>query len=336
MTRFIVSVIIALALAGAAAGDERLKSVNTWMYQLQDLYAPDAWTKLAATHYDMLVVEPGQNFREWVTDTAAMVRVLRNKPDGTARVLLAYIDIGEAEDYRDYWQPDWVAPRNTRPGQPGFLLAEDPDGWSGNYPVAFWDPAWKALWLGREGIVADLARLGFDGIYLDWVEAYDDDSVRAAAHVAAVSPEAEMMEFVEQLGAAGRAVDGGFLVVAQNAIYLLDAAPRRYAAAIDALAVEDTWFHGLGDRDWTDPHGGDRRQRHDGEYTTPARLVQIAKYRRFGLPVFSVDYALKPANAALVYREAPRYGLVPLVTRVALSRITTTPPRDMLKPDPRD
>ncbi len=50
------------------------------------------------------------------------------------------------------------------------------------------------------------------------------------------------------------------------------------------------------------------------------------KNRQYGIPVFSVDYCLNPQNAQQVYREARRAGLRPLVTRVALSRITETPP----------
>jgi cysteinyl-tRNA synthetase len=174
--------------------------------------------------------------------------------------------------------------------------------------------------------VAELAGFGFDGIYLDWVEAHDDDRVIAAAIAAGVDPDAEMIGFIEKLGAAGRRIDPGFLVVAQNAIYLLDADPARYGAAIDALAVEDTWFHGWGDSDWEDPDGGDQRDRHEGDYATAARLEQIGKYRARGLPVFSIDYALDPGNAAEVYGAAAAQGFVPLVSRVALSRMTETPP----------
>jgi cysteinyl-tRNA synthetase len=135
-----------------------------------------------------------------------------------------------------------------------------------------------------------------------------------------------MMRFVEELGAAGRAIRPGFLVVAQNAPYLLDADPDRYAAAIDALAVEDTWFHGAGDAEWDDPDAGDLHVRHDDAWSTAARLDQYAVYERCGLPVFTVDYCISETNAALVYRQARARGLRPLVTRVALSRLTATPP----------
>ena len=315
-----------LWLSGTASAEDRLSTVETWMYQIQDLDAPGAVDALAATSYDMLVLEPGHNFLGWSYDTADMIERLAEKPSGDRRLLLAYVDVGQAEDYRDYWRPDWQAPTEDAGGWPTFLVTIDPDGWSGNYPVAYWDPGWQTLWLGADGIVAELAQFGFDGVYLDWIEAHDDDAVRAAAERAGVDPDLAMIAFIEAIGAAGRAVDPGFLVVPQNAPYLIDAAPARYAAAIDALAVEDTWFHGEGDADWDDPAAGDLRDRHFDDYRTEARLRQIGRYQAFGLPVFSVDYAIDLDNVDLVYREAARHGLVPLVTRVSLSRLTTAPP----------
>lgn len=306
----------------------QLRTAQTWMYQLQGLDEAGAIQKLAASHYNLLVIEPGHNFRDYPSDTSRMVQTLRKDPQGKNRILLAYIDIGQAEDYRDYWKSNWIAPTGDRTGSPNFLITPDPDGWSGNYPAAYWQPAWKKIWLGSNGIVAQIARFGFDGIYLDWVEAYDDDYVRAAADREGINPEFEMIRFVEELGRAGRAVNPNFLVVPQNAPYLIDAAPTRYAAAIDALAVEDTWFHGRGDASWNDSEAGDLRDRHDDEWSTAARLRQYKKYQSYGLPVFSVDYCISKKNAAKVYRESRAAGLKPLVTRVSLSRITETPPEE--------
>ncbi|MCP3969570.1 MAG: hypothetical protein GY717_04490 [Rhodobacteraceae bacterium] len=256
-----IVLLIYLWAGASAAADERLSGVTTWMYQLQGLDEPAAWGRLAATDYDMLVLEPGQNFAGWAYGTGAMVRALRHKPDGSRRVLLAYVNIGQAEDYRDYWRPDWVAPVRRRRGVPSFLIPADPDGWPGNYPVAYWDPRWQAVWLGPGGIVSDLVRLGFDGVWLDWVGAYDHGPVRAAAAADGVSPEGEMIGLIERLVAAGRDVDRHFLVVPQSAVYLLDADPSRYLRAIDGLGVEDIWFSGEGDADWSDPAGGKAGQR---------------------------------------------------------------------------
>jgi cysteinyl-tRNA synthetase, unknown class len=309
--------------------DQRLLNVQNWMFQIQELDEDGAVENLAATEYDMLVIEPGHNFSEWAYDTRQIIDQLKAKPDGSSRLLLAYVDIGQAEDYRDYWQDDWLAPTEDKRGHPDFLITIDPDGWSGNFPVAYWDDDWQSLWLGSNGIVADLARFGFDGIFLDWVEAYDDDLVREVAKASDVSPENSMISFIEKLGNAGKAIDPSFLIVAQNAIYLIDTDPDRYAKAIDALAVEDTWFHGWGDSDWDDPDGGDQHDRHDDDYSTDARLSQITLYQKAGLPVFSVDYALNKNNVAKVYSEAKDHGFISLVTRVALSKLTETPPSNL-------
>lgn len=321
-----IPIILSILTSPSLAESLHLSSVRHFMYQLQKLNEDGAIQSLARSNYDMLILEPGHNFSEYPYDTATMVRALRNKPDGSRRILLAYIDIGQAEDYRRYWKEDWVAPSNGQPGFPDFLVTLDPDGWSGNYPVAFWHKDWKDLWLSNKGIVATLARFGFDGIYLDWVEAYDDEEVMARAKTEGVKADMEMIAFVEELGQSGQAVRPGFLVVAQNAPYLLDTDPKRYLAAIDALAVEDTWFHGYGDSDWDDPDGGDQQDRHDGDYATSARLEQIRRYQKSGLPIFSIDYALQPENVAHAYDQAIKAGFIPLVTRVALSKMTETRP----------
>jgi cysteinyl-tRNA synthetase, unknown class len=154
----------------------------------------------------MLVVEPGFNFSEFPYETEYMVTQLKTEPNGDERILLAYIDIGQAEDYRDYWltnqtpsADDWQALTEVSTGNPNFIVSTDPDGWEGNYPVAYWDPDWKQLWIGDDGIIERLADYGFDGIYLDWVEAYDDDDIIARASTDGVDPAFEMREFIQEM-----------------------------------------------------------------------------------------------------------------------------------------
>ena len=302
--------------------------IYTWMYQIQWLDEKATIDELDATPYDMLVVEPGHNFTTDVYDVNYLVSSLKQKPNGEERLLLAYIDIGQAEDYRTYWESNWVAPTETSIGSPSFLLTIDPDGWSGNYPVAYWDPSWQNIWLGVNGIIPILANYGFDGVYLDWVEAYDDDKVREAALAQGINTEDEMMNFIEGIRDLGKSINPDFLVVPQNAPYLLDSDPNRYISIIDALATEDTWFYGEGDVAWENPHAGDLTggDRHDGEYSTANRITQSKKYLDLGIPVFSVDYCISESNAAKTYSKAYENGFIPLVTRVPLTNITDTPP----------
>lgn len=313
---------------GDKGREQRLNEAQTWMYQIQELNEPGALATLAATNYPLLVLEPGQNFTDSPYNMAEIISTLRTAPDGTERLLLAYVDIGQAEDYRDYWQSNWVAPTADEGGDPEFLLTIDPDGWSGNYVVAYWDTRWKDMWTGPNGIVAELAEAGFDGIYMDWVEAYDDEGVIALASDSGLNEAEEMLKFIEEMDAAGEAVSEDFLIVAQNAPYLIDEDPTWYGEIINALAVEDTWWHGDGDVPWDDPRAGDLHERHEGDYTTPARLAQYKQYTDRGIPVFTVDYCLSEANAAQVYQDSRAAGLRPLVTQVPLSQNTDTPPSD--------
>ena len=77
--------------------------------------------------------------------------------------MLTYESIGEAEDYRDYWQSGWKS------AKPSWMLGENPD-WEGNYSVKFWDPAWQKIVYAR---VDAAIKAGYQGMYLDIVDAYE-------------------------------------------------------------------------------------------------------------------------------------------------------------------
>jgi uncharacterized protein (TIGR01370 family) len=302
--------------------------IFNWMYQIQWLDENATIDELDNTPYDMLVVEPGFNFKEYPYNVNYLVPTLKQKPNGDERILLAYIDIGQAEDYRTYWKDSWMAPTTTAPGIPNFIVTNDPDGWEGNYPVAYWDTRWQKIWVGANGLIEQIANYGFDGVYLDWVEAYDDDKIREVAAVQAISTEHEMMNFIEGIRSLGKSINPDFLVVSQNAPYLLDSNPDRYISIIDALATEDTWFYGEGDEPWESPLAGDLTggERHAGDYSTANRIVQSSKYLDLGIPVFSVDYCISESNAEQTYINSYENGFIPLVTRVSLTNITETPP----------
>ncbi|MFT6399649.1 MAG: cysteinyl-tRNA synthetase, partial [Bradymonadia bacterium] len=282
-----------LVLRPEAERETRLAAVSSWMYQLGGFESADAIATLDREPYEMVVVEPGHNIRSCAPfepsdvgvpaelhDTACgdgydyqmLVDELGSAPSGERRLVLAYIDVGQAEWYRDYWTAGWRPPTSRRRGSPSFILSADPDGWTGNFVVSYWDPRWRALWIGDDehpGLVRELAALGYDGVYLDWIEAYSDETVIEAAESDGVDPADEMVAFVEAIRSAGRSVTPDFLVVAQNAPYLIwetdDSA--RYADTIDAFAAEDTWSFGNGSTEDWDAGDGD-----DGPYDISDRL----------------------------------------------------------------
>jgi len=119
---------------------------------------------LCASRYDVLVID-----LFWDEATALTVDELarvRQKPQGGNRLILAYMSIGEAESYRWYWNPSW------RPGSPSWLGPENPD-WAGNYLVRYWEDSWQDIIVGSAGYLDKIISAGFDGVYLDIIDAFE-------------------------------------------------------------------------------------------------------------------------------------------------------------------
>lgn len=309
----------------------RLSGVQTWYYHLGFSLEGRKLRQIADSDYDMVVIEPIYTEAE-NTDypIAATLAQLHQKP----RIVLAYIDIGQAEEWRRYWQPDW------RIGAPAWIVANDPDGWDGNYPVAFWHPEWKHIWLGQNGLIADLARRGFDGVYLDWVEAYSDESVISAAQRNGINPRREMIRFVSEIGQAGRAVSPGFIVVAQNAAELVE--NRAYTRNIDGLAQEQVWFDGAasnrpsGDCPLPATEADIETRAYEASLSRACRrmyndfpdstlhvssegyIEDLTLARSRGLKVFTVDYTVKRQNIITAITNARQLGFVPFTSERAL------------------
>lgn len=316
-----------------------LSEVGYWAYQLQDLSAPGAVDALISSRYDMLVLEPTRT--DWSSDdrtfdTRGTVARLKGSPahDGAQRKLvIAYADIGEAEDWRWYWtwSKDWDCTGDPPADWPDYILACDPDGWSGNYPVAYWDPRWKDIVIYGENqssapygdytsVIDEVLKDGLDGVYLDWVEAYEDETVVAAALAAGKDPAAEMVAFIQEIRDYATARNPDFVVIQQNAAALGDERPELFGI-IDGIAQEAVWYDGDATDDWNDPGGCDREQ--------PASLSDyyvghLQAYLNADLPVFNCEYALAHASAA--YASSYGEGYIPYVSRCALSRLTTTVP----------
>jgi len=120
---------------------------------------------LAATKYDIIIIDLFYNDQQLASQD---IDQLRNKPQGGSRVILAYMSIGEAEDYRYYWQPDWTS------SPPSWLSSENPD-WPGNYLVRYWNSDWQAIIFGTDdSYLGRILDSGFDGVYLDKIDSFED------------------------------------------------------------------------------------------------------------------------------------------------------------------
>ena len=120
---------------------------------------------VTATDYDLVIMD--LFFDEATEFEANDVAMLRSKSNGGNRLVVAYMSIGEAEDYRYYWQSDWTRDK------PSWLAAENP-AWEGNYKVRYWDPEWQGIIYGDENsYLKKILDAGFDGVYLDIIDAFE-------------------------------------------------------------------------------------------------------------------------------------------------------------------
>jgi len=77
------------------------------------------------------------------------------------------MSIGQAENYRFYWQPEWNSDK------PAWLDAENPN-WEGNYKVRYWEKEWQDIIFGNDSsYLKKIIDADFDGVYLDIIDAYE-------------------------------------------------------------------------------------------------------------------------------------------------------------------
>ena len=116
------------------------------------------------TNYDYIIMDffyKGEGY------TPAQIEELKQKANGGKRLLICYMSIGEAENYRYYWQSDWTI------GNPTFIEKEDPN-WPGNFYVRYWDKDWQDIIYGNDNsYLKKILDAGFDGVYLDIIDAFE-------------------------------------------------------------------------------------------------------------------------------------------------------------------
>jgi cysteinyl-tRNA synthetase len=329
---------------GAQISPLKISEVKSWAVQLQDVDVSDSAAVLAASPYDLIVIEPtrtvkgeGESF-----DTESLVSHIKASfaHDRLHRKLvIAYVNIGQAEDYRWYWTwpEEWDCKSPLPSSWPKYIVSCDPDGWMGNYPVAYWDEGWKNIIIygfllssnPRQEIMSSIVEVlddGFDGVYMDWVAGFEDGSISSAARKAGIDPAKEMARFLQEIRTYTQRRNPSFLLIQQNGAALAEEYPVSMQA-IDAIAQECTWFCGEAVDFWGDPQGYDISTAQEDTHET---ITLLERYQSAGLPVFSIDYALAYAQDA--YEKATKQGYIPYVSQTSLSRLTTTPPIHFIQP----
>ena len=216
------------------------------------------------------------------------------------RKVVAYLSIGEAEDYRPYWQSEWVSNGKRTAAAPVWLGIENLD-WKGNYQVKYWNADWQKLMLAA--IDETMAR-GFDGVYLDIVDGFQTYEQGADGYLDdRINPDTkqsyrrDMVDWVKAIAARARAKNPEALVVPQNGSQLV--ADKDFVEVISAQGIDDLF---------TD---GNKLQpaSHTDEILSHLKTLALAKK-----PVLLIEYPSTPERQAVSKKLAEENGLVWLVT----------------------
>jgi cysteinyl-tRNA synthetase, unknown class len=283
------------SIQAQAERQARVSGVRSWGYQLAGMSIEEA----ARSPYDLLVVDATAGLASGKPFTAAQVEQLKRKPDGSRRLVVSYLSVGEAEDYR----PDYFTPEYMTEDAPDWLLHENKD-WKGNRLIAFCQEGWQLTILGDENgrnvynsidpsPLYRLIELGFDGIYLDRVDVYEEVAKQCDR------AEDRMADFVARLAAHARLKNPTFLVIQQNAEGLL--AHRKVVDAIDAVGKEDLFF-GIG-----------HTQKKNSDGAIRSSLRQLLAVKAAGKPVFVIDYLTDRGRREEARRLIEEQGFIPYI-----------------------
>ena len=251
---------------------EAMSGVKSFAYQLVGLKLAEA----ERSPYDLIVVDATTGLGDGQPLTAADVARLKRKPDGSRRLVLSYLSIGEAEDYR----PDYFAQEYMTEEAPDWLMSENPH-WKGNRIIRFCHEGWQKTVLGDEtgrslynsiepSPLYRLVELGLDGVALDRVDVYGE--------VGKECPDARnrMVDFVARLSAHARKKNPEFLVLLHNAEELL--ANPKMVGSIDGAVKEDLIFNA----------GKEGTQNPESMIRPSIEALKLA--RNAGKPVLVIDY----------------------------------------------
>ncbi len=132
------------------------------------------------------------------------------------KIVIAYISIGEAEEYRYYWDPN-----------ADYLLEENPD-WPECWYVDYSSKEWQDLIINE--YIPQIKEKGFDGLYLDTVDTYHFEERYPAC------TKEHMIDFIKNISSVHRSSE--FYIIPQNG---LEIAPE-IADYINGIGVEEIYY----------------------------------------------------------------------------------------------
>lgn len=317
---FLLTITAPIVSPGYTAPNRNWNTINDFVYQLQSIDL----TAIRNTKFDLAIIDYSGDGSESGRFTAEEILELKYGSNDS-KLVLAYMSIGEAENYRWYWNSSWDADNDGLPdeGAPPWLGPSNPD-WPGNYKVRYWEPEWQSIIYGSPTSYLDkIIETGFDGVYLDIVDAYEYWGPGGESGLNRETVEQEMVDFVVAISEYAKRKDSDFGVFPQNGSPL-----GTYEAYLDAVA-------GIGQEDMYYGNNGDGRK-------TPRRITKelegyLDVFKNTGKLVLTIDYPFscsenepcfnKKTTKKIdkTYKKSGKNGFVPYCTVRNLNYLTINP-----------
>jgi cysteinyl-tRNA synthetase len=304
MKKLLIFIHLSAASILPAWNDIDLTKISSFVYQLQDLNL-DA---VGATSFDLVIMDysaEGDDETAYSSDQIEALKVSR----GGRKIVLCYLSIGEAEDYRFYWHSGWL--KNA----PDWLDGENPD-WKGNYRVRYWYEDWQVI---IEAYLDRVLAAHFNGVYLDLIDAYETylplNSVQATL---------EMVRFVKRIQEYGLARDPDFLIFVQNGADLATVHPE-YLNAVDGIGQEDIYYGYNADGQKTPATITEQLETYLNLFSAAGKIVMTVDYPfsdNEDRPYYDTVTVEKIRNA---YLKSRQQGFIPYCTVRNLNYLTINP-----------
>lgn len=314
-TNFIILIFFCVK-AFASSFDPSIQGVSFFAYQLQNLEMSEAIEMLANSHYDLLVIDDVRSIKGMEDYNSRLdVKKLHSTYGSSVnpKKVFCYLNIGEAEDYRYYYNEEWEV------GNPEWIISNDPDGWDGNYPVKFWDNQWKSI---IKDYLKKIIEDGFDGAYLDWIEIYSFEPIVQLAEEEGRDPVQEIISFVREIKEYSKSLNPKFSFIAQNASEL--GVYKDWLDLFSGIGQESIWFTWGGDPDEGEMQGDVPVE----EELTEEILSNLKKWIEGGKIVLDIEYAQEEKNVKLAYKNGKENGFITYVTLSELEKLSENPPLD--------
>ena len=300
--------------------------VRNWGYQLQGDEEdgepqPLNAKALAKVPHDLIVIDFSKDGSGDGAFSEKQIAAMKKRKKANS-VVVSYISIGEASDYRDHWQDNWTKWTDEDQKCGGDLTDKAPkwlgawnESWPNSRKVRYWDPGWQKIIFNDEGSgwLDQIVAAGFDGAYLDIVDGYyhwgcevDKAACLAGDPTTERDAAARMVDFIVALSKHARESNPEFLIWPQNGALILDALededPKRkkaYLNAITGIACEDLFFR------------GDEAENNKLDPDKETIAILVRDFIKNGKPVMSVDYLNEDDKIAEYYKQAVSKGFLP-------------------------